>query len=74
MSFSTPGSSGSLVTGSSWKLQEGDGGVGEAVGCLVAVVVVVIVSGSLGLRSSIVAFGCVAYDRMDQWFEVDSGK
>jgi hypothetical protein len=48
--------------------------VGEAVGCLVAVVVVVIVSGSLGLRSSIVAFGCVAYDQLDQWFEVDSGK
>jgi hypothetical protein len=42
---------------SSCKLQGGDGGAGEAAGCLVVVVVVVvIVSGRLELRSSVVTF------------------
>jgi hypothetical protein len=57
LSFSTAGSSGALGGESSCKLQGGDGGAVETAGCLVVVVVVVIVSGCLGLRSSVVAFG-----------------
>jgi hypothetical protein len=59
---------------SSCKLQGGDGGAGEAAGCLVAVVVVVIVSGCLGLRLG--DYRCVRNLKLpttgyeDHWFEV----